>query len=207
MFEPARLIELVLALVAVEFVALCALWVFARRGLPPRGARRQSRRRRLRPGTPRAVAEAVIGASRSADRQLVSAAAFTLGVVGGPGAAERLLELQTEADDDIRFNAAVGLARLGRTEAFSTLAEMLALPDVAAAADDPEAQSARYKRALVVVNALRATALLADAGAGEPPADVVRRVVALADDPVSDVRTAAAALGRKFKRLSPDAAP
>ena len=36
MFEPARLIELVLALVSVEFVALCALWVFARRGLPPR---------------------------------------------------------------------------------------------------------------------------------------------------------------------------
>ncbi|MFZ4732401.1 MAG: HEAT repeat domain-containing protein [Pirellulales bacterium] len=153
-----------------------------------------------------AAAEAVISASRSSDRQLASAAAFTLGVVGGPGAAERLLELQSQADDDIRFNAAVGLARLGRAEAFPTLSDMLALPDVAAAADDPQAQSARYKRALVVVNALRATALLVDAGTDETPAEVVRRVTSLVNDPVSDVQTAAAALVRKFRRVGPEAA-
>ena len=150
-----------------------------------------------------AVADAVIAASRSSDRQLVSAAGFTLGVVGGPGAAERLLELQTEADDDVRFNAAIGLARLGRPEAFTTLAEMLALPDVEATPTDPQALSARYKRALVVVNALRATALLVDAGGSGPPADVVRRVAALAEDPVGDVRTAAVALTRKLERVGP----
>jgi hypothetical protein len=153
----------------------------------------------------RAVADAVIAASRSSDRQLVSAAGFTLGVVGGPGAAERLLELQTEADDDVRFNAAIGLARLGRSEAFTTLAEMLALPDVPAPPTDPQAQSARYKRALVVVNALRATALLVDAGGAGPPADVVRRVAALAEDPVGDVRTAATALRLKLDRVGPEA--
>lgn len=147
------------------------------------------------------VAEAVIAASRSSDRALTSAAAFTLGVVGGPGATERLLDLVTDADDDVRANAAVGLARLGRSEAYPTLAELLALPDVAAAAGNTEALSARYKRALVVVNALRATALLVDAGAEEPPAEVIRLVDALVSDPIADVRTAAAAVVQKLRRV------
>ena len=38
MFEPQNLIDLVLALVALEFACLAALWFVARRGLPPRVA-------------------------------------------------------------------------------------------------------------------------------------------------------------------------
>lgn len=151
----------------------------------------------------RPMADAVIAASRASDGELVSAAAFTLGVVGGPGAAERLVELLGQSDDDIRHNAAIGLSRLGRTEAFPTLAEMLSLPDVAVTADDPVAQSARYKRALVVINALRATALLVDAVPEGIPADVRRLVGELSDDPVGDVRSAAVALDRKMRRVGP----
>lgn len=155
------------------------------------------------------VTAAVIAASRSDDAQLRSAAAFTLGVLGGPTAVERLGQLAGDAADDVRFNAGLALARQGRSEAFDLLAEMLALPDVAVTAntaDDPAAQSRRYKRALVVVNALRGLALLVDATHEPPPRQLLDLVEQLTQDPVGDVRTSAATLLKKIERLSKPAA-
>jgi len=156
------------------------------------------------PADPAALTEAVIAASRSDDQPLKSAAAFTLGVVGGPGAVERLIELSGDTADDVRFNAALGLSRQGRAEAVDGLVEMLSLPDVPVApdAEDAAAQSQRYKRALVVVNALRGVALLVDTSHEPPPQAVIERVEAVAKDPVADVRSSAAALLKKIERLS-----
>jgi len=156
---------------------------------------------------PGAATEAVIGASRSDDAPLRSAAAFTLGVLGGQPAVERLLALTGDTVDDVRFNAALGLARQGRTEAYEGLGEMLALADIPAGpADDAATQSQRYKRALVVVNALRGVALLVDAGHEPPPAAIVDRVKAVAADPVGDVRSSASALLKKIERVAVPAA-
>jgi len=156
------------------------------------------------PANPAALTEAVNAASRSDDQPLKSAAGFTLGVVGGPGAVERLIELSGDAADDVRFNAALGLARQGRDEALDGLVQMLSLPDLPAPADadDAAAQSQRYKRALIVVNALRGVALLVDASHQPPPAAILERVQAVANDPVADVRSSAAALLKKIERLS-----
>jgi len=156
---------------------------------------------------PAAVAAAVIAASQSDDAPLQSAAAFTLGVLGGEAAVERLLTLAGATNDDVRFNAALGLARQGRTEAYEGLGEMLALPDTAPGpGDDAAAQSRRYKRALVVVNALRGVALLVDATHEPPPAGLVDRLKAAASDPVGDVRSSAAALLKKIERIAAPAA-
>jgi hypothetical protein len=154
------------------------------------------------------LADAVVAASRSEDAGLRSAAAFTLGVVGKNGAGQavdRLGNLLGDASDDVRYNAAIALARLGNDSALDTLGEMLSLPDEpvpAAAARDDAAQSKRYKRALVVLNALRGLAMLVDATGQPLPAGVVEKVKALAADPVSDVRAGVTALETKLARLS-----
>lgn len=157
---------------------------------------------------PAAVSAAVVEASHADDPGLRSAAAFTLGVVGGPGAADRLTSLLEDAAEDVRFNAAVGLARLGNEDAWDTLAEMLALPDPPAAAGDEAAQAVRYRRVLIVVNALKAVGLLMDQAAEAPPGAVTDLVSSLGRDAVGDVRAAAGAVAAKIERLSvPGTAP
>lgn len=155
------------------------------------------------------VAAALVAASRSEDAALRSAAAFTLGVIGASGGApvaDRLRALLADADDDVRYNAALALARLGDDGCLDTLEEMLSLPDEPApapSARDDAAQSKRYKRALVVLNALRGLALLVDATHHPPPAAILDRVKALGDDPVADVRAGVTALEAKLDRLAP----
>ena len=154
---------------------------------------------------PADVTTAVVAASRSDDVPLRSAAAFTLGVLGGDEAMERLVQLSGDDADDVRSNAALALARLGRVESYEALSDMLALPDVAppaVASADAVAQSRRYKRALVVINALRGVAMLVDATNEPPPRQVLERVEQLTQDPLGDVRTSAAALLKKVERLT-----
>lgn len=158
--------------------------------------------------------DAAIAASRSQDPAVRSSAAFALGVIGGEPAVERLRSLVASGENDakssdIRFNAATALARLGREEAFEPLEEMLSLPDepVPAGPQSPEAaaalQSKRYKRAMVVVNALRGVAFLVDAGAKDVPDRIERLIESLAKDPVAEVRSSAAAILLKLRRGSP----
>jgi len=152
-----------------------------------------------------AVTDALLTASRSDDAGLRSATAFTLGVIGGTGADARLEELMADPADDVRSNAAIGLARQGKAVAYEILAELLALPDAAAEPGDEAAQSQRYRRALIVVNALKAVGLLVDAGA-MPPESVAKLLGPLSADAVGDVRAAATALEKKLDRVSAAAA-
>lgn len=158
---------------------------------------------------PIAITDAALAASRSKDAALRSSAAFALGVIGGLGAAERLVELSNDPVEDVRFNSALGLARLGQDDSLEALVEMLALPDlpiVDARTVDEAAQSKRYRRALIVVNAVRGVALLVDATNQSLPSHVRARVEALQQDPVADVRSSAAALIKKMDRLKVDPA-
>jgi hypothetical protein len=153
-----------------------------------------------------AVTAAVLVDTRSGDDGLRSSATYALGVVGGAGAQERLEVLCDDPADDVRYNAALGLARLGDPAAYDTLTEMLSLPDVAAPAGEPEAQAERYKRAMVVVNALKGVGLLVDHGSEPPPSSVLTTIASLRDDGISDVRQGAAALIRRVERLGTEPA-
>ncbi|MFM7207615.1 MAG: HEAT repeat domain-containing protein [Planctomycetaceae bacterium] len=147
-----------------------------------------------------AVVTAVLGAT-DGPPALRSSAAYTLGVLGGDAAVGRLRELVDDADDDVRYNAAIGLARQGDDSAWPALAEMLALPDTVPQAGDARGQAERYRRAMIVVNALKGVGLLVDATKRPPPEAVGTAISALASDAVADVRSSAAALSRRVERL------
>ncbi len=150
---------------------------------------------------PGSVTGAVLDATEAQDQGLRSSAAFALGVVGGGEARERLEVLCNDVNDDVRYNAAFGLARLGGTAAWETLAEMLSLPDIAVKPGDDEAQADRYKRAMVVVNALKGVGLLVDDTAEPPPERITAAVAGLREDAIADVRQGATALLRRVERL------
>lgn len=154
---------------------------------------------------PAAVTTALVGASRSDDAALRSRAAYAIGVAAGAAGADRLLELLLDQSENVRFNAAVGLARQGNPAAWEMLGEMLAQPDVATTPGDEESQARRYKRVVVVVNALRGVGLLLDAGRGPSGDAIIKTVEALEMDPARDVREAATALRLKFRRLEAQA--
>jgi HEAT repeat protein len=195
---------------AVEAIAVLAANLSAESGSVERSVERSVEKGFGDEGA-RDVRRAVLLASRSDDSGVRSAAAFALGVLGGKEAEERLVELARSGDADpraadVRFNAATGLARLGRSEAYEPLVEMLSQPDEPPAegqgADESTelAQSKRYKRAMVVVNALRAVAMLVDGSGEAPPGRIVELVTSLEKDPVPDVRAAAVALSVKLRR-------
>lgn len=94
-------------------------------------------------------------------------------IIGGDGTKERLQNLAHDEIPDVRFNAATSLARLGSKEAVETLREMLSLPDEPVL--DDLGQAKRYRRAMIVLNALRAMALLVDS-IDEVPEGVLEQV-------------------------------
>ncbi len=150
------------------------------------------------------VVDAVVDASRSTDSGVRNACSFTLGVLGGEKSVESLFRLMGDPASDVRSNAALGLARLGQTDAYETLSEMLSLQDVVLSnkASADEMQSERYKRALVVVNALRGVTMLVDATNQPPPTGVITLIKDLREDPVAEIRSSATAVIKKINRIT-----
>jgi HEAT repeat protein len=105
--------------------------------------------------------------------ELRSAAAFTLGVIGGDAALNRLRYLLGDSFPNVRYNAATALCRHGDVSALPVLLEML----------DPESAACRAadsaKRVLVLTNGIRAASELAEknATAGlEPLLGALRKI-------------------------------
>ena len=133
-----------------------------------------------------------------------NACGFTLGVLGGGKSVEGLLRLLGDPATDVRSNAALGLARLGQTDAYEALSEMLSRQDVVLSekASADEMQSERYKRALIVVNALRGVTMLIDATNQPPPTGVTALIKDLQQDTVEEIRSSAAAVIKKISRIA-----
>ncbi len=105
-------------------------------------------------------------ASPGADRQrpaaVRTAAAYTLGVIGGSRAEERLVRLLEDPAADVRYNAALGLARHGNTTAMPVLCAMLDPDNEEVVAGETSDRGREWKRELVVNNAIRAVLKLAE---------------------------------------------
>jgi HEAT repeat protein len=100
------------------------------------------------------------------DTAIRQASAFALGVIGGDAARDALVRLLGDADPNIRYNAALGLARHGDARCQAVLVEMLDPDQVPAGVlNEPEAAQ-EYKRTQIVLNALRAAGQLVAANPG-----------------------------------------
>src|SRR5690606_35892123 len=119
--------------------------------------------------------------------QLREGAAYALGVLGGREATDRLVEMLGDVEPNARYNAATGLARQGRAESLPVLVEMLDVDDVQGVAEEEGRQAQDFKRALIVINGLRAARQLVDK---QPDADVASLRQAVDDLLASDLTPA-----------------
>lgn len=90
-----------------------------------------------------------------------SAAAYTLGVVGGQAARDRLGEMLRDAFPNARYNAAIGLCRHGDMRAIPVLLAMLDAQNTRVVEGEVSDSERLRKRSLVMMNAIRAAGRLA----------------------------------------------
>lgn len=103
--------------------------------------------------------------------KLRSAAAFTLGMITSDEATERLAHMLDDPNANVRYNAALGLARQGDTRALPVIGEMLD-PSNTAGLEDPDtegpgkeellASGKSWKQVSVMTNAIRGARMLVD---------------------------------------------
>jgi len=93
-------------------------------------------------------------------RLLRETATFALGIVGGERAVDHLALLLDDSTPNVRYNAAVGLARQGDPRAIKAIVQMLDPGNHQAMQLETTPEGRAAKRELVVVNALRVVAPL-----------------------------------------------
>ncbi len=136
-----------------------------------------------------------------ADRAaLRSTAAFALGVLGGQEASDRLAQMTIDAEPDVRYNAAIGLARMGDPRATPVILQMLD-PDNEQAVQGEKSEAAReMKRLDVMTNAIRASIKLRKQNQDWDDAELLDRFKMLAkESPLPPVQIAAQDALAKWK--------
>jgi hypothetical protein len=103
--------------------------------------------------------------------ELRAVAAYTLGVIGGDKATERLKLMLNDSYANARYNAATGLARQGDPACEKVLKEMLDPDHDLAVRDEKYDREKDRKRSTVLMNGIKATLTLADAN---PAADMTQ---------------------------------
>lgn len=119
---------------------------------------------------------ALLSASRDPNDRVREGAAYALGLLESDEAVNRLEEMLDDAQANVRFNAATGLARQGNLAASNVLVEMLDVEGMAGLKDEEGPEAKDFKRALIVINALRATKQLADESPDANLADLQQAV-------------------------------
>lgn len=134
-----------------------------------------------KPAVAKKLMPTLLEASRDDQPLLRSTAAFALGAADTAEAHQRLERMLVDSYPDVRYNAATMLATHGDAEAVDVLAEMLDAEQVGALEKEAETGSRRYKRDLILVNALRATKDLSEKNHEadlQPLAEAVERLTA-----------------------------
>jgi HEAT repeat protein len=133
------------------------------------------------------LVETLIAASKSDDNNLRTESAFVLGIVDDTQAVARLKQLLNEEHADARFNAAIGLARVGDAEALPVILEMLS-PDQTLSTKVELKENRTEKERMVHVNGLRALAELAKKNPTANLQPAIAPVEKLSQSPLAEVR-------------------
>ncbi len=148
--------------------------------------------------------EVLIEAASDSDPRTRSVAAVGLGVVGTPAMLEKLEFMLGDANPDVRYNAATRLAQRGDPVATDVLVEMLDPEETAGVEAEKQEEMRPFKRALIMVNALRAVEQLA-AQNDEADLDELQEAVdkLLASNPDSGIRLEAKDVRRRLAEREP----
>ena len=144
--------------------------------------------------------ETLLDAAADSDPRTRSVAAVALGVIGTPAMKDKLHFLLEDANPDVRYNAAARLAQQGDVAAVPVLVEMLDQQETAGVDVEENVEMRPFKRALITVNALRASSQLAEKNAQADLAslrDAVEKL--LASDPTPEIRIEATATLQHFE--------
>jgi HEAT repeat protein len=127
------------------------------------------------------VESALLKLAEDEEAQIRSDAAFALGQLGTPASIERLEAMVDDPEADARYNAAVALAHRGNEKAAETLAEMLDPGETSGLSKETDDRGRKFKRAVIVSNALKASEQLRKQNPGADMSDVKESLELLAD--------------------------
>jgi hypothetical protein len=154
-----------------------------------------------------AVVKAVIEASRAPDSavpppasdkdksdympraEVRAVAAFTLGVIGGDQARERLKAMLDQGYASARYNAATGLCRMGDEAAIPVLKEMLSPDNKYADRDEKYAADKDRKRVAVLVAGVQGSLVLAETNPQADMQPLIDALKKLADSPLDKIKS------------------
>jgi HEAT repeat protein len=143
--------------------------------------------------------EVLLAAASEPDPRTKSVAAVALGVIGTPKMIDKLHFMLEDANPDVRYNAAARLAQRGDAAAVPVLVEMLDPEETAGIDVEENLEMRPFKRALITVNALRASGQLADKNPDANLAELRTAVEKLlASKPSPEIRIEATAALQHF---------
>jgi hypothetical protein len=134
--------------------------------------------------------------------ELRSTAAYTLGIVGGQEALDRLASLLGDAHPNTRFNATTALCRHGDARALPVLLEMLDPGKELSGPGEEGESSEQSKRYLVVKNGISAAVQLAQRNTSAELDDVIAGLLSIAN---SDLQNFAPSVRRDIHLRAEDA--
>lgn len=121
----------------------------------------------------------LLGAAADDESGIREAAAYTLGVLGGPERIERLALMVDDGAPNVRYNAATGLARWGDVRSTPVLVEMLDPEQPAGVASETNDASREFKRYSILNAGLQAARHLSTSNLEDdlgPLAEAVQRL-------------------------------
>ncbi|MGD9723271.1 MAG: HEAT repeat domain-containing protein [Pirellulales bacterium] len=144
--------------------------------------------------------EVLLEAAAADDPRTRAAAAVAMGVIGGAPFVDKLHFMLEDSHPDVRYNAALRLAHLGDAASVDVLTEMLDPQETAGVQAEKQKDMQGFKRALITINALRATQQLAQHNAGADLSVLQTSVEKLlASDTAADARVEATETLRQLR--------